>query len=154
MKRLEQKQFLPMPLAEAWAFFSSPNNLNDITPADMHFEVKSVLPDVMYEGLFISYKIRPMFNIPLNWCTEITHIREQAFFVDEQRLGPYKIWHHEHHFQAHNSGTLMTDILHYEIGKGPFGWLAGHLFVDKRVREIFDFRYQALEKRFGVAKPQ
>lgn len=141
-----------MTLDQAWTFFSSPGNLNDITPADMHFEVTSTLPEVMYEGLFITYKIRPMLNIPLDWCTEITHIREREFFVDEQRKGPYKIWHHEHHFRAERGGTLMTDILHYEIGKGPFGWVAGALFVHKRIREIFDYRYAALERRFGTEK--
>lgn len=152
MRRLKQEQFLPIGLEEAWAYFATPQNLNDVTPADMLFEVTSELPETMYEGLIITYTIRPMLNLPLKWCTEITHIREQAYFVDEQRMGPYRIWHHEHHFKAVPGGTLMTDLLHYEIGKSIFGWIAGELFVHQRVRQIFDYRYQALEKRFGKTR--
>lgn len=154
MRRLRREQWLPIELATAWDFFSSPGNLNGITPPDMHFEVTSELPAVMYEGLFITYKIKPMLNIPLDWCTEITHIRTdwakgKVFFIDEQRKGPYRIWHHEHHFEAVDGGTRMRDLLHYDIGKSVFGWLAGELFVHRRVEEIFAYRFDALEQRFG-----
>ncbi len=148
MRRLKQEQFLPISLEDAWAFFSTPKNLNEITPADLVFEVTSELPDKIYEGLIITYRIKPMLNIPVNWCTEITHVKELAYFVDEQRKGPYSIWHHEHHFQAVEGGVLMTDILHYDIGKSVFGWVAGKLFVHKKVREIFRYRLKALEKHF------
>ena len=148
MKRLKQEQFLPISLNETWQFFATPKNLNEITPDDMIFEIISELPDVMYEGLLINYRLRPMLNIPINWCTEITHIKEKEFFVDEQRKGPYNIWHHEHHFKAVEGGVLMTDILHYDVGKWIFGWTAGKLFVDKKVKDIFEYRHKMLETYF------
>ena len=89
-----------------------------------------------------------MLNIPVLWVTEITHIMEGKYFVDEQRKGPYKTWHHEHHFEEVDGGVMMTDILHYDIGKSLFGWIAGKLFVHKKVSEIFDFRFKALESYF------
>jgi ligand-binding SRPBCC domain-containing protein len=106
----------------------------------MVFKIVSELPEKMYEGMFIQYKIKPMLNIELNWCTEITHIVQGQFFVDEQRKGPYNIWHHEHHFKSVEGGVLMTDILHYEVGLSFLGWIASKLFVDKKVEQIFEFR--------------
>lgn len=149
MKRLYSQQWLPISLDEAWDFFSSPKNLNEITPEDMVFEIKSDVPEKMYPGMFIMYSIRPMFNIPMNWVTEITHVSDRKFFVDEQRVGPYNIWHHEHHFEEKDGGVLMTDILHYDVGKSFLGWIASKLFVDKKVRGIFDYRFKILEQRFG-----
>lgn len=149
MNKIKQEQYLPISLDSAWDFFATPKNLNEVTPDDMVFEITSELPDKMYEGLIITYRIRPMLNIPINWCTEITHIKERSFFIDEQRKGPYKIWHHEHHFKEVVGGVLMTDLLYYEIGKSFIGWVLGRLFVHKRVKEIFDFRYKALEKYFN-----
>ncbi|MES2622216.1 MAG: SRPBCC family protein [Bacteroidota bacterium] len=149
--RLKQKQFLPISLEEAWNFFSTPANLNKITPDELVFEVTSALPDKVYEGLIITYRIKPMLNIPVEWCTEITHVRENDFFVDEQRKGPYSMWHHEHHFKKVTDGTLMTDLVHYDIGKWIFGELAGKLFVHKKVKQIFDYRYRLLESYFRKA---
>jgi ligand-binding SRPBCC domain-containing protein len=149
MKRLYSQQWLPISLDEAWDFFSSPKNLNEITPEDMVFEIKSDVPEKMYPGMFIMYSIRPMFNIPMNWVTEITHVSDRKFFVDEQRVGPYHIWHHEHHFEEKDGGVLMTDILHYNVGMSFLGWIASKLFVDKKVQGIFDYRYKILEQRFG-----
>ncbi|MCY7362594.1 MAG: SRPBCC family protein [Ignavibacteria bacterium] len=148
MNLLKQKQLLPITLDKAWDFFATPSNLNEVTPEDMVFEITSEVPQKMYEGMMITYKIRPMFNIPVYWCTEITHIRDRSFFVDEQRKGPYKIWHHEHHFKETEGGVLMTDILHYDIGKSVFGWLLGKLFIHRRVKQIFDYRYKKLESYF------
>jgi ligand-binding SRPBCC domain-containing protein len=148
MIKLKQEQFLPISLDEAWQFFATPKNLNEITPDDMVFEIVSELPDTMYAGLLINYRLKPMLNIPVNWCTEITHIKEQEYFIDEQRNGPYRIWHHEHHFETVEGGVLMTDILHYDIGKSIFGWMAGKLFVHKKVKTIFDYRYRTLETYF------
>jgi len=112
----------------------------------MVFEIISDLPDIMYEGLLINYRLKPLLNIPLNWCTEITHIKEKNYFVDEQRRGPYRMWHHEHHFKTVEGGVLMTDILQYDIGKSVFGWLAGKLFVHNRVKEIFEYRQRTLDE--------
>ena len=150
MKRLYSQQWLPISLDEAWDFFSSPKNLNEITPEDMVFEIKSDVPEKMYPGMFIMYSIRPMFNIPMKWVTEITHVSDRKFFVDEQRVGPYHIWHHEHHFEEKDGGVLMTDVLHYNVGMSFLGWIASKLFVDKKVQGIFDYRYKILEQRFGT----
>ena len=147
MHRLKQEQFLSIPIEQAWHFFSTPKNLNEITPEGMVFEITSILPDKMYEGLLITYRLKPMLNITINWITEITHIKEMVYFVDEQRVGPYKIWHHEHHFKSVKDGVIMTDILHYDIGKSVFGWLAGKLFVDKKVKAIFEYRHKILETK-------
>jgi len=149
MKKLKQEQFLPISLDEAWSFFSTPKNLNEITPDDMVFEIISELPEKMYAGMIINYRLKPMLNIPINWCSEITHIKEKEYFVDEQRQGPYKLWHHEHHFKAVEGGVLMTDILHYDVGKWIAGRIAGKLFVDKKVKAIFKFRTQMLETYFN-----
>lgn len=148
MIKLKQEQFLPISIDEAWQFFATPKNLNEVTPDDMVFEIVSDLPDTMYAGLLINYRLKPMLNIPINWCTEITHIKEKMYFVDEQRKGPYAIWHHEHHFKAVAGGVLMTDILHYDIGKSIFGWMAGKMFVNKKVKDIFAFRFKMLESYF------
>jgi len=149
MIKLKQEQFLPITLDEAWRFFATPKNLNEVTPNDMVFEIISELPDTMYEGLLIQYRLKPMLNIPIEWCTEITHISEKEYFVDEQRKGPYKIWHHEHHFKSVKGGVLMTDLLHYDIGMSVFGWLAGKLFVHNKVKAIFEYRQKALASRFN-----
>jgi len=148
MIKLKQEQFLPISLDEAWQFFATPKNLNEVTPDDMVFEIVSELPDIMYAGLLINYRLKPLLNIPINWCTEITHIKEKVYFVDEQRKGPYSIWHHEHHFKAVAGGVLMTDILHYDIGKSIFGWIAGKMFVNKKVKSIFVYRFKMLESYF------
>jgi ligand-binding SRPBCC domain-containing protein len=147
-KRVAFSQFLPITLEEAWAFFSSPANLNAITPGDMTFNITSELPGKIYEGLIITYKVSPMLNIPLNWVTEITHIKEREYFIDEQRQGPYRIWHHEHHFSEVEGGVMMTDLLYYDVGKWLFGRIASMLFVDRRVRSIFTFREKKLKELF------
>jgi len=149
VKTLKSTQFLPISMEVAWNFFSSPRNLNEITPEDMTFNITSEIPEKMYEGLIIIYKVAPMFNIPLTWVTEITHISENHYFIDEQRKGPYRLWHHEHHFETVEGGVQMTDILHYDVGKGPFGRIASWLLVDKRVKDIFEFREQKLRELFG-----
>ena len=147
--QLKRVQLLNGTKEGIWDFFTSPKNLNDITPDGMRFEILSELPDKVYEGLIICYKISPFLNIPMNWVTEITHVKDYLFFVDEQRQGPYKLWHHEHHFKTVENEVEMTDILHYDIGKGIFGQIAGALFVHKQVRNIFDYRYERLEELFN-----
>ena len=127
VKTFTSAQFLPISMEQAWIFFSSPRNLNEITPANMTFFITSKIPEKMYEGMIITYKVSPFLNIPLTWVTEITHIREQSYFVDEQRKGPYRLWHHEHHFEAAVGGVMMTDILHYDVGLGFLGSLASRL---------------------------
>ena len=152
MKILRTEQFLPVSLPEAWAFFATPRNLNAVTPRKLDFRITSGVPDKMYEGLFITYRIKPMLAIPVAWVTEITHIKEQEYFVDEQRKGPYRIWHHEHHFREAEGGVIMTDILYYDIGLWIIGRIAGALFVDRMIREIFRFRRIALDQAFPDKK--
>ena len=148
MKRLKVEQFLPISLEKAWDFFSYPKNFNEITSPEMTFKIIYDIPEKIYEGLMITYKVSPILNIPLDWVTEITHVKENEFIVDEERIGPYNIWHHEHHFKAVEGGVLMTDILHYDIGKSIFGWIAGKLFVDAKVSGIFTYREQKLKRMF------
>ena len=106
MYQLKRTQFIKTDLKTAWDFFSSPGNLKKITPDYMGFDVKTELPDKMYEGLMIEYTVKPLLGIPMNWITEIKTVKELEFFVDEQRKGPYKIWHHEHHFKEVDGGRI------------------------------------------------
>ncbi len=152
MKIMKTEIFLPLSIDQAWDFFSSPKNLNIITPDDMNFKITSFLPNKIYKGLFITYKISPVFKIPIEWITEITQIEENKYFIDEQRKGPYKIWHHEHHFKELNGGVLMTDLLFYEVGSSFLGWLASKLWVDKKVNAIFKYREQKLISLFPLKK--
>ena len=154
MKHLTFEQFLPISLDQAWTFFSSPKNLNLITPPDLEFRILDELPDKMYQGMLIRYKIKPMLNIPLDWVTEITVIKDHQFFIDEQRKGPYRIWHHEHHFKAVEGGVLMTDKLYYDIGMGPIGIVAGKLWVDRQVQKIFNYRKTKLDELFRATTPR
>ncbi len=150
VKKKEWQQFIPRTLDEVWHFFSRPENLNDVTPGDMSFEILSDIRNLpMYEGMIICYKVSPFAGIKMNWVTEITHISDRKFFVDEQRFGPYAMWHHEHHFEARDGGVLMRDVLHYKVPYGIIGTIADALFVDKKVEQIFRFRKQAIAERFG-----
>jgi ligand-binding SRPBCC domain-containing protein len=148
MKYLEFEHLLPMTLDEAWTFFSSPANLNLITPKEMDFKILDILPAEMYEGMLIRYKIKPMLNIPLDWVTEITKVVDKVYFIDEQRKGPYRIWHHEHHFKVVDGGVLMTDKLYYDIGMSFLGNIVGALWVDKQVQNIFTYRKTKLDELF------
>lgn len=147
---LARTQRLPISLNEAWDFFSSPDNLQKITPAKMNFRILSNTGSgKMYPGQIITYKVSPVFGIPLFWMTEITHVKESEYFIDEQRFGPYALWHHEHRFKAIDGGVEMIDIVSYKLPLGPLGSLAYHLFVKNEVEGIFDYRYKILEERFG-----
>lgn len=154
MYTLKRTQRLPISIDEAWKFFSSPSNLQEITPEDMGFDIISEVPKEMYEGLFIHYKVSPLLGIKLNWTTEITHIRDRQFFVDEQRVGPYKIWHHEHHFEEIDGGVEMTDIVSYQLPMGVLGRMMHPLIVKNRLNQIFDYRFEIIEKKFGTVKPE
>jgi ligand-binding SRPBCC domain-containing protein len=149
---LNFQQKLRIPLAEAWDFFSSPLNLAKITPNDMSFEVTSsyIVDTKIYPGMLITYKVSPLLGIKLNWVTEITHIKDQEYFIDEQRFGPYALWHHEHHFEAIKGGVKMTDNLTYGIPYGIIGRFANKVLVANKVQEIFNYREKAVNNLFGV----
>lgn len=148
---LKRTQRLPIPLETAWDFFSSPANLKEITPAYMGFHIQSEAEFIkkMYPGQVITYTVSPLFGIPLFWMTEITHVREGEFFVDEQRVGPYALWHHQHHFKPIPGGVEMTDLVHYRLPLSVLGRLAHAIFVRRQLNTIFDYRYRVLENRFG-----
>lgn len=154
MKQLVFEQFLPVTLEEAWKFFSSPANLNLITPDKLHFKMISEVPAKVHRDLIIKYTIRPMINIPLRWTTRISKVEEGVVFVDEQIEGPYKKWIHEHHFEERDGGVLMTDKLSYDIGWSFLGRLAGWLWVDGQVKEIFRYRMKKLEDIFGEIRAE
>ena len=133
-----------------WDFVSSPKNLKEITPDYMLFQITSKeLKEKMYPGMIISYKVSPVLNIKMTWITEITQVKEKQFFIDEQRLGPYKMWHHQHFFEEHENGVLMTDIITYIPPFGILGDIANHLFIKKQLEEIFNYRFNVLEKKFN-----
>jgi len=149
--QLNFEQFLPIPLEEAWSFFSSPMNLAKITPPEMAFTVTSDKGQLkeMYPGMIITYKVSPLLGIKLNWMTEITQVQQGKYFIDEQRFGPYEFWHHQHHFKAIDGGTAMHDILTYGLPLGPLGQLANAIFVGNKVKEIFEFRRKKVIELFG-----
>lgn len=148
--QLNQTQKIPDSIAGIWDFISSPVNLQEITPSYMGFIITSKnANEKMYAGMIISYKVRPLAGINLNWVTEITQLKDKEYFVDEQRIGPYKMWHHQHRIEAIEGGVLMTDIVSYQPPMGILGALANALFIKQKLKSIFNYRTIALEKRFG-----
>ncbi len=146
---LTRRQVLPITLEQAWPFFSTPANLEQITPAFLNFRITSPVPEEIYPGLIITYRIAAVAGIPMVWVTEIKHVIRLRQFVDEQRLGPYRFWHHLHRFREVEGGVEMEDIVHYVM---PWGWLGGvvhALFVRSRLQAIFDFRREYLEGYFS-----
>ncbi len=149
-RRKTWKQFIPRPIEEVWDFFSRPENLNEITPDNMSFQIlSSIKGQRMYPGMIIQYKVSPFPGLPMDWITEITQIQEHKFFIDDQRVGPYALWHHQHHFEEKDGGTLMTDILHYQVPFGPIGTLANWLFVERQIDQIFVHREKITGRIFG-----
>ncbi len=147
---LQTVQKIPASLDTVWNFFSSPNNLKDITPTNLGFKVISKYHgNVMYAGQIIEYTVSPLLGIPLYWMTEITQVKDKEYFIDEQRFGPYSLWHHQHHFKTIEGGVEMTDIIHYKLPLWFLGDIAHGLFVEKQLRGIFNFRYQKTEDIFG-----
>jgi ligand-binding SRPBCC domain-containing protein len=145
---LKQTQFLPISMDTAWNFFSSPENLNEITPPDLQFSILTRLPEKVYTGLMIIYHVTVFKGVTFEWLTEITHVQAPHFFVDEQRGGPYKLWHHEHHFKEVAGGVEMTDIVHYKLPGGWVGNLFHGLLVKPKLDAIFNHRISVLKTKF------
>ena len=144
-------QKIPVSLHKAWDYFSNPANLQAITPENMGFKVISKHHgDIMYAGQIIEYRVKPVLGIPIYWMTEITQVKDKEYFIDEQRFGPYSLWHHQHHFKAIEGGVEMTDIVHYKNPMWVFGKLANALFVRKKLKGIFEYRYKKVEELFGA----
>jgi ligand-binding SRPBCC domain-containing protein len=147
---LKAIQKIPVDITTAWNFFSKPDNLKDVTPGMLGFEVISKHHgDKMYAGQIIEYKVSPVAGIPLYWMTEITHVEDKRYFVDEQRYGPYSLWHHQHHFEIIDGGVETTDIVHYKIPFWFVGDFANFLIVRNKLKEIFEYRFKVVEDRFG-----
>ncbi|TYB35227.1 MAG: SRPBCC family protein [Flexistipes sinusarabici] len=148
LQRLKRTQYLKSDMKTCWNFFSDPKKLAEITPEWLGFRVVSDLPEKMYSGLIIEYKITPLAFLETSWVTEITHISEPFFFVDEQRLGPCKFWHHKHFFEKSGGGVIMTDEVHYSLPFGIIGDILNRFVIRKKLDNIFNYRFETLKKLF------
>lgn len=147
---LKTVQKIPISIENAWNFFSNPNNLKEITPSNLGFKIVSKHHGSnMYAGQIIEYKVKPILGIPLYWMTEISHVEKNQYFVDEQRYGPYSLWHHQHHFNSIEGGVEMTDIVHYKLPLWILGDIANCILVKAQLRKIFNYRFNAVEEKFG-----
>ena len=147
---LKRVQNIPTTLDKAWDFFSSPYNLSRITPSELRFNIISRYQSgQVYAGQLIEYKLSPIPGFRVYWMTEITHVVSGHYFVDEQRRGPYKLWHHQHHFREMEGSIEMTDIVHYQLPLGILGALAHGLFVGRQLENIFDYRRKKIEEIFS-----
>ncbi len=148
--QLHSKQSLPITQQQAWDFLSDPANLKVITPEHMGFNILSGADRPMFPGQIIQYKVSPFPGYTTKWVTEITHVKEGEYFVDEQRFGPYALWHHKHFLQSIEGGVLMEDIIDYKVPFGFLGQLAHPVLVKKQLMQIFSFREQKLIDLFGT----
>lgn len=148
--QFKQQQTFNQPIEKLWEFISNPKNLKEITPDYMGFDITSEgLSDEMYKGMIISYKVSPVLGIKTTWVTEITQVEKGKYFVDEQRIGPYKLWHHQHFLEATENGTLMSDIISYQPPFGILGNMANSIMIKQKLEEIFNYRQKRLNELFG-----
>ncbi|MFN0093178.1 MAG: SRPBCC family protein [Dehalococcoidia bacterium] len=148
--RVRESAIVQADLDSVWRFFSDPRNLARITPPWLGLRLTCEPPAEMHPGLILTYTVRPFAGVPLTWVTEITHVVDHRLFVDEQRMGPYAFWHHQHHFRPHADGVAMEDIVHYALPGGPAGDLVNRLSVAKRVASIFAYRTTVMREVFPV----
>jgi ligand-binding SRPBCC domain-containing protein len=151
IQRLIREQYVPGDPVRIWDFFASPHNLDTLTPPSLSFRIIGEVAPRMYPGQLIEYRIGVLPGITTRWLTEITHVEEGRFFVDEQRIGPYRLWHHEHHFVPSPDGQVvqMRDCVTYEVGWGPLGDVLHALWIRRQLREIFDYRALRVRSLFG-----
>lgn len=149
MHKLEFHTVIEAGIDPVWDFFSSPENLSKITPEDMGFIITDRPSGKIYPGAIISYKVKPLLKIPLTWVTEITQVKEKEYFIDEQRVGPYRMWHHQHFFEGNKKRVEMKDIIHYSLPLGPVGKLAHMFVVKKKLERIFKHREWVIQELFG-----
>ena len=147
--KLETVQHIDATVEECWEFFSSPRNLQTITPDDMGFEIQDYDGNRMYPGQIITYTLKPLLGIKINWMTIITVSEENKYFVDEQRFGPYALWHHKHFFEPTENGTKMTDVVHYALPFGFLGQFMNKIMVRNKLKSIFDYRRTKIENLFN-----
>ena len=149
---LHTKQNLPISKEKAWEFLSSPKNLKTITPEYMSFDILSGADRPMFAGQIIQYIVTPVLGIKTKWVTEITHVVEGEYFVDEQRFGPYALWHHKHFIKEIPGGVEMEDIIDYKVPMGILGQLVHPFIVKPKLNEIFEYRRKKLIELFGEIK--
>ena len=148
--QVKRELFINTSIDNIWEFASNPYNLSKITPTYMSFKIKTPnLNTSIYPGMIIEYTVSPILKIPMNWVTEITHVKEKSMFIDEQRFGPYKMWHHEHQFIKKNDGVIMKDIISYIPPFGIIGHISNKLFIEKQLKEIFDYREKVMNEMFN-----
>ena len=147
--RFVRTQKIPIKINEAWSFLSNPNNLKTITPPYMGFKIHENEKTEMYPGQIIKYTVSPILGIKINWVTEITHVKNLEYFVDEQRFGPYTFWHHKHFIKEIKGGVEMVDILDYALPFGILGRIFHPIMVRPKLNEIFNYRREKLIKIFG-----
>ncbi len=147
---IQTSQLIKSDLNTVWDFMSSPKNLATITPDYMGFQILNDLHgDTMYSGQIIEYNVSPILGVKLHWVTEITHVKDKAYFVDEQRFGPYSFWHHKHFLKETSQGVEMNDLVHYKLPFGALGKLANAMFVKKQLKDVFDYRYKKVNELFN-----
>ncbi|MDP2097103.1 MAG: SRPBCC family protein [Methylobacter sp.] len=148
--QLYRQQTLTMTIQDAWSFFSSPYHLNDITPDFFHVTITSKVPEKIYAGLMISYQMKAVFGIPMNWLSEVSHCDEPKRFVYEQRIGPFKFWSHEVCLTEQQNGILLEDIMFYAMPSGWLGQLVNRVLIADKLERIFDTRHAYLQSKFGM----
>jgi ligand-binding SRPBCC domain-containing protein len=147
--KIETIQHVNASVEECWDFFSSPKNLQTITLDNMSFEIQDFDGKRMYPGQIITYTLKPLLGIKINWVTIITVCKENKYFIDEQRFGPYALWHHKHFFEPTETGTKMVDIVHYALPLGYLGRIMNSLLVKNKLKTIFDYRHNKIEELFN-----
>lgn len=148
--QLKKEQYLPVKKESLWDFVSSPKNLKRITPTYMGFDI--ITPDVpeeMYNGVHIGYIVKPLWGVKMKWLSELKHIRKNEYFVDEQRVGPYRYWFHEHILEDNGEGCLMTDRISYALPRLPFSTIINKWIVRRKLEEIFEYREKVFAENFS-----
>jgi len=146
----ETVQHISASIEECWTFFSNPSNLQKITPETMGFQITDFDKKSMYAGQIIQYKVSPLLGLKLSWMTEITFVKDKSYFIDEQRFGPYALWHHKHFFEPSENGTKMTDVVHYALPFGFIGRIMNSLVVKKQLNTIFEYRVKKVDEIFNA----
>ena len=149
VNKLFYSQKLPISLDDAWDFLSSPNNLKLITPESMNFKIIDWDKKKAYPGQIIQYTVSPVLGVKIKWVTEITQVKRNSYFIDEQRFGPYSFWHHKHFIKEIDNGILMDDIIHYKIPFGFIGEILNKVYVQNKLKKIFKYRENKLNEIFG-----
>lgn len=147
--RIESVQEVPANLDEVWGFFSSPDNLSYLTPSGLDFSITTPEAGSMYPGQLIVYRFRPFFWMKMQWVAEITQVEDRSYFIDEQRMGPFRFWRHEHHFSPTSGGVMIKDILYYRMPFGILGRMAHFLLIGRNMDRVFRYRQERLRQLFG-----